>query len=152
MASQLRKYTNPDRLADVLALLQMLALAKDDRSSELEIKNEVGPPRSSARWTSVAEEHPEFFRVRPARANDPDSTADNKTRLSLLARHAMPLELRVQFPIDFVQALITTAINLHDREVARRDKRWLYVALVGSAATIAAAVIGAAVKIIFHSS
>jgi hypothetical protein len=144
MASHLRKYTNPDRLADVLALLQQLALDKDDRSSELEVKDQLGLPRSSERWTLIAEEHPEFFRVRPARAEDPHSTADNKTRLSLLARHAMPSVLRGQFPIDFVQALIKTAIELHDREVTRRDRRWLYVALIGAAASV----IGAALKII----
>jgi len=146
----LRKYTNPDRLADVLALLQMLALDKDDRSSEQEVRIELGLARSAERWTSIAEQHPEFFRVRAANPTDPHSTTDNKTRLSLLARHALPSDRRNPFPIDFVEALIKTAIDLHDREVTRRDKRWLYTALIGAATAIAAAVVGTALKYLLH--
>jgi len=147
MGNNLKKYRKDDRLADVLALLQMLALDRDDRSSEQEVKTELGSARSGHRWTTIAEEHPEFFRVRPPNPNDPESNADNKTRLSLLARHALPRERRDLFPIDFVETLIKTAIDLHDREVTRYDKRWLYVALIAAAA----AVIAEALKIIFHT-
>jgi hypothetical protein len=151
MASHLRKYTNPDRLADVLALLQVLALDRDDRSSEKEVRKELGAARSAERWTSIAEQHPEFFRVRAAKLDDPESTADDKSRLSLLARHALPKERRDELPIDFVQALITTAIELHDREATRRDKRWLFQSLIALFGVIAAAVITAAFKIILHT-
>jgi hypothetical protein len=151
------KYTkHEDRLSDVLALIQMFGLDREDRYSEQQAIDELGPARSAERWTVIAEEHPEFFRVRPADSQDPQSTGNDKTRLSLLARHTWPHKRTDLFPMEFVEVLMRTAIDLHDREVTRHDKRSLYVALIAAAGGIAATVIGAviavAVKIIFHTS
>lgn len=70
-----------ERLTDVLALIQVLALdphahrSADGLSSELQ-----GPPRSSDTWLKVATEHPEFFRVR----------GESGHPVSLVARHVIP--------------------------------------------------------------
>jgi hypothetical protein len=59
-------YLAEGRLADVLALIQVLALdehahhSKDGLASKLQ-----GPPRSAENWPQVAKRHPEFFRVSP---------------------------------------------------------------------------------------
>ena len=58
-------YTKPGRLLDVLALIQVLALDKHIHRSEdaIAARELMGSPSSSESWTSLAKEHPEFFRV-----------------------------------------------------------------------------------------
>src|SRR6266480_2986426 len=106
------KYSSPDRLADVLALLQTLALVEEARWSEEELLSDLGAPRSASTWTRVCEQHPEFFRVRQKDRDDPHSAAQHKHRLSLLARVMLPADRR-ELSVDFVAALMKTAIDLH---------------------------------------
>src|SRR6266513_1177712 len=71
-------YVTAGRLADVLALIQVLALDEYAHRSEDGLASELqGPARSAQSWRAVAERHPEFFRVGP--------TSEN--RISLIARH-----------------------------------------------------------------
>src|SRR5262249_27749825 len=59
-----QQYVRPDRLADVLALIQLLALDPLTQRSEGALLKELqGPPRSAESWRVVAKDHPEFFRV-----------------------------------------------------------------------------------------
>jgi len=124
-----RPYTEPGRLADVLALIQVLALDSYARRTEGGISRELQTnPASASDWLAVAEKHPEFFRVERR----------EKAGLSLVARYVLPHgegQERPPLPPDFVSALLQTAITLHDRQVSAAE-RWksflpLWAALIG---------------------
>ena len=136
MSSQIRKYSNPNRLADVMALIQVLALDPYAHRSEKGLVDDLqGRPRSSDSWTTVAHEHPEFFRVR----------SDEKHGLSLVAGHVLPVGDAGgrELPIEFTGKLLEAAINLHDREVARRDRMKYLIPLIVAILTAAGGVIAA---------
>lgn len=106
-----RPYTKFGRLADVLALIQVLAFDPHAHRSESGINEELGQPASSAQgWVALAKEHPELFRV--------SATADHP--LSLVARHVLPRdasEKRGPLSQEFTNVLSKTTIELHDRQV-----------------------------------
>jgi hypothetical protein len=113
------RYLRDGRLADVIALLQVLALdPHTHRSEEGLIKDLTGVPKSAESWVDLASEHPEFFRVRRGET----------VRMSLVARHVIPEDSTGvrHLPGDFAGQLIEAAINLHDRQI-RRDERWTYL-------------------------
>lgn len=119
-----RHYVDPERLADVMALIQVLALDPNTHRSEDGLKSELqGPPKSSASWRQLAIEHPEFFRVR----------AEGEHIVSLIARHVQPKEgpenKRKPLSTDFIGQLLESAINLHDRAVRRRESWTSFVPL-----------------------
>ena len=125
-------YTKPGRLADVLALIQVLALDEDAHRSAAGIDKELqSTPSSSDSWMGVAKEHPEFFRIRP----------EGEHVLSLVARHVLPKNEKGQreMPPGLTQSLLTVAIDLHDRQVeaAERWRVWIPVASALAAAAIA---------------
>jgi hypothetical protein len=132
-------YTKRGRLADVLALIQVLSLDEATRRSEEGLQKELkGTPISASDWSTVAKEHREFFRVNPT----------SQSPISLVARYVLPHEEEERRPpLDpqFVAVLIQTAINIHDRQVQAKEwwKPW-----ISFAAAIVAAVIGAAVSIV----
>jgi hypothetical protein len=118
-----REYARPERLADVMALIQVLALDhKDTHRSETGLcKDLQGSPRSADTWQSVAKDHPEFFRVNPE--------PGKKHIVSLIARHVSPRrEDRKRGPLsaEFVGNLLRSAVDIHDRQV-RRSERWTYL-------------------------
>lgn len=110
-----KRYSKPDRLADVLALIQVLALDRYAHRSESGLQEELqGPPRrSSDTWSTVALEHPEFFRVEK----------DKELPISLVARHVALMEggERREIDANFIGKLLEAAIHLHDREESRRS-------------------------------
>ena len=62
--SGVETYSKNGRLADVIALIQSLSLneqyvyrSEDGLQSELQ-----GKPRSAKLWSTIAQDHPEFFR------------------------------------------------------------------------------------------
>ena len=133
-----RPYTQRGRLADVLALIQLLALDPQTHRAESDVtERELGVPSSADGWIALAREHPEFFRV-----ND-----EEEHPLSLIARHVQsriandPNKRRLPLPIDFIQALLQTAITLHDRQVAAAEwwKTWIPLATALAAALMASA-------------
>jgi hypothetical protein len=136
------EYHNPERLADVMALIQVLSLGENTKRSENGLQSELQrPPVSAKNWTQVAQQHPEFFRVREEDAGDLEAH-----RISLIARAAMPKNAngkRDLLPSDLVGKLLDIAISLHDRETTRKEK-WksllpIAVAIVAGLFTIAAA-------------
>jgi hypothetical protein len=137
-----KQYLIAGRLADVLALLQVLALDPHTHRSEEGLCSDLqGAPRSANAWTAIAELHPEFFRVKKEKSISP---------VSLVARHVLPKDDQGvrQLPSEFVGQLIEAAVNLHDRQV-RRDERWTYlvpiwVALITVVGGIIAIIIRAA--------
>jgi hypothetical protein len=111
-----RPYLRPGRLGDVLALIQVLSLDEHAHRSEQGLVVELqGPPSSGASWRALAQEHPEFFRVK--------ATGDHA--VSLTARHVLPkvADVRPSLPADFTHQLLRTAIELHDRQV-EASERW----------------------------
>jgi len=119
MKRPLKVYLKHSRLADVLALIRVLAF---DRSAHRKagLQEELqGLPASASEWQELAYEHPEFFRVR--------QRGDHI--VSLTSRHVRPKDAearRPQLEADFVHRLMQTAIELHDRELKRREK-WNYL-------------------------
>ena len=106
-----RPYLKPGRLADVLALIQVLAFDPHAHRSEAGvIEKELGPPASSAEgWIALAKEHPEMFRV----------SGEGEHPLSLVARHVQPRDqsgMRGPLSQEFTNVLIKAAIELHDRQ------------------------------------
>lgn len=115
-----RPYLKEGRLADVLALTQVLALDEHTYRSEKGLTDELqGSPVSAPSWREVASDHPELFRV---------SVKDDPL-VSLTARHVMPKDQghRQPLPADFTQQLLRTATDLHDRQVeaASRWRTWI---------------------------
>ncbi len=111
-------YTKPGRLSDVLALIQVLALDRHIYRSEdgIVTRELMSTPSSSESWTSLAKEHPEFFRV----------AAKGEHVMSLVARHVLPEHLAKEHePLssDFTFRLLQTAIDLHDRQM-KAAERW----------------------------
>lgn len=109
-------YIMHGRLADVLALIQVLALDEHAHRSDDGLNSELqGSPRSANSWPEIAEQHPEFFRVTPSGNN----------RVSLVARHvsAPTGETRPVLASDYTSKLLQLAVELHDREV-RRSQQW----------------------------
>ena len=137
MQRPLKAYLKQGRLADVLALIQVLALDKSAHRSEAGIQEELqGVPASASEWRELAREHPEFFRVR--------QRGDHV--VSLTARHVLPREedRPPQLPPEFVHKLMETAIELHDRELKRSEK-WNYLipAIVAAITSVIIVLVGA---------
>jgi len=136
------QYHNPERLADVMALIQVLALAEGTKRSENGLREDLQrDPMTAAEWTQIAKQHPEFFRVREEDEGDLQAH-----RVSMIARAALPKkenDKRDPLGSDLVGKLLDIAISLHDRETSRKD-RWksllpIAVAIVAGLFTIAAA-------------
>jgi hypothetical protein len=116
-------YTNPNRLADVMALIQVLALHRYGERSEKGLAEEMqGAPHSGSTWKEIAQQHPEFFRV-----NDAD-----KLGVSLVSRYVLPRDEKGKRELspDFVSTLLQTAINLHDRQMNRAYRWTVYIPIV----------------------
>jgi hypothetical protein len=126
-------YTRPGRLQDVLALIQVLSLDDSAHRSESGLFRELQvKPTSSDSWMTLASEHPEFFRV----------AGGDKWQVSLVARHVLPRgdDGTRKFPSDFVQLLLQTAIELHDRQM-KVAENWkslipIWAALIASVVTL----------------
>jgi hypothetical protein len=120
-----RLYTKAGRLADVLALVQVLALDADIHRSETGIKKELkGKPISGEEWTPLAKEHPEFFHV----------DDEHEHALSLIARHVLPhapQQPRASLSPEFTAVLLKAAVDLHDRLVSASEWWKSLMPLVG---------------------
>lgn len=130
------EYLKKGRIADVLALMQVLALDKDAHRSLSGINQGLqGTPRSAASWEALAKTHPEFFRVNP----------DAQHGISLVARHVTPKDDAGQRPLpaEYTSSLLMLAVELHDREVNR--SKWWHVWLSFAGAVIGG-VVAAAIR------
>ena len=161
-----RNYLKPNRLADVLALIQALALhpTQTHRRDENLFQDLGGAPRSCRSWYEVAANHPEFFRVSWPRwdyepvpdlpklsgeentEQDSPVPDDNRWPISLLVRHLSPRKLKVAgdentriapLKIEAIQPLLKLAIDMHDQQEKARTK-WVAVTGTVAAASIAA--------------
>jgi len=152
---------NPNRLADVIAAIQAMAVYEFHMRSFESWAVGISGEKSKADYRKrVFEEHPEFFRL--------DTT---RTLASLVWRRQFPKRYHVDrqkqlseagcerlsdqeqkrlsrpplAPTD-IKTLIDAAINLHSRAVElRRESRW-WVPLAGAVGGLVGAVIGAYLK------
>ena len=120
------RYSDPKTLADVMALIQVLAQTADDT-----VRSETGLTETLQRkpgskgaptWIDLAQHHPEFFRV--------NTDAKKSSRVSLISRYVLAKDAggkRPALSAEDTARLLNLAVNLHDRETARRDrwKPWL---------------------------
>jgi hypothetical protein len=116
-------YLKSGRLSDVLALIQVLCFDPSAHRSEDGLREDLqGSPLSADTWTSVASEHPEFFRVRP----------DGECVVSLTARHVIPKDDagKRNLPPGLAEKLMEMAIQIHDRQERRADWWKAYVPLL----------------------
>jgi len=128
------RYTKQNRLSEVIALIQILAMDKHSYRTENGMKKElqIDKPLSAKSWTELCSEHPEFFRVSDTKEHN----------LSLIARHVSPDKM---VSAEFIQKLIEVAIDLHDKAHERADKWYrlipILAALIGATSVIIVAMI-----------
>jgi hypothetical protein len=145
-------YLKPGRLADVFALIQLLAFERKSgylwEASILDIMDR--PPSGGGTWIRVAQEHQEFFRVR-----DVADTPNRAQRAGLLVRYLVGKNEveRVRKPTDaeLVTKLIEIAMDLHDRQVDRKQQFWklripILAALTASIIAATASIYAATIK------
>ena len=129
-------YRDPNRLADVMALIQVLAQAAWASRTEKGLTAQLqGVPKSAITWTSLAESHREFFRVRPASAEKPEAS------LALIWRHVVPEDEQGQrkpLSPEITAKLLELAISSHDRAVSRKQQ---FVTLISTLIPIGVAII-----------
>ena len=118
-------YKDANTLADVMALIQVLAQSPSAIRTEHGLSTQLrGKPTSkAATWTKLAENHREFFRVRPKG----DGNAD--IDVALIWRHALPAGEdgdREPLSSESTAKLLDIAISLHDREITR-SQRFAYL-------------------------
>ena len=123
-ATSFLPYTTSNRLSEVLAMLQVLALDTSTHRSESGLCRELKTkPQSAKSWTDLASQHPEFFRVR--------GSGDHQ--VSLIARHVVPRNEHGRKPRlepEVLGTLLTLAMDLHDRQRAKADGWKTYIAIV----------------------
>lgn len=155
MATSIGNYLSKGRLADVLALIQVLAYDRDTSRSEKGLHDEFRrTPCSATAWIDLASQHPEFFRVR--------NNEKHTQRVALLARHVLEYqqtpdgndEKRPPLPSDIANKLMETAISMHDRQLTRSE-RWktiaailipMFVAVIAASSAITSALISVSGK------
>lgn len=123
---KLNRYDDPNRLGEVMALIQVLAVGRLAIRDEKKLKEQLWdqPTSKAATWTDLAENHREFFHV-----HRPDGK-HSEGNISLILRHAIPAESKEELnegrrpPLssELVTKLIEIAVSLHDREIARKQR------------------------------
>ena len=114
------RYKDPNRLADVMALIQVLAQGPHPIRTEDGLKNQLTekPTSNAESWIDIAKNHREFFRVRPA-------DDENKENVALIWRHALSKDKTVQsnsLEPESTAKLLEIAVSMHDRELTRSQR------------------------------
>ena len=144
-------YLTSGRLADVMTLIQILAFDPSARRSSDGLNKQLARgPLSTGTWAELARQHPEFFRILEGHKGQRES-------ISLVARFVLPAVASESggdpktpaLGPDVTSTLMNLAVQLHDREIQRRD-RWktvlvpTIVAIIAATASVIAAVISTA--------
>jgi len=131
----MNKYTTEGRLADVIALITLLAVDSGTFRTIPHLDKALrGSPRSVKKWDDLAELHPEFFRFN-----------GGKDTIALLIRSYLPEDAdgkRPPLSIEETQKLIDTAIALHDKEILFKQRNTYWFPFVGSLLVAIIAVVG----------
>lgn len=166
MMSKNDEYLKDGRLADVLALIQVLALSPKTKRSNEGLETEMqGKPRSAPDWLAVGRDHREFFRVMTPDL-DPEEEEERSPHVSLIARFTQAViktdgyskGRRPALGPDTTAKLMEMATDLHDRQVDQQQSRislvntrWtmaipIAVAICSAAASVYAAYLTSATK------
>lgn len=131
-----RRYTIPNRIDDIISLIQILAFANKALRTETGLTADLGKPKSAKTWEEIAQTHSEFFRYSKA-----------SQYFTLIARYTTPKIIEGDPPKsshapisnELVKELLNIAVILHDKEVKRNEhwKIWLPPVLAGIPAIIA---------------
>jgi hypothetical protein len=152
---------NSLRLADVLTAIQVLGSYKWATRTPDAWQGSLGKVMSAESWSEVFNEHPEFFRV-----NDEGKVTlrwrhgYDRAFSVKLARELSQAEIDALSPEERnseisrrtlestqIEALLKTAIELHERAIAHaEERRWLTPLLFGLLGTIVGVVLQAALK------
>ncbi len=108
------RYSLPNRLGDVIQLIQLFGLSQEFQRGNAALTREIGPPSSMPQgtWIEVTRQHPEFFRV--------TGGVPGQEVMCLAIRYITPdPHPPVRSPV--VELLIKTAVDLHEAELRRLD-------------------------------
>ena len=156
-------YLGKGRLADVLAALQVMGAGQRPEGEIRKWAKELSYSETSveiARWEAVFKEHPEFFLVYKLDGSDTLKAAlrwrytnklyDSKSgkEYTQIEKDQLPEKERwllTTKPLtsDAIAALMSTAIELHNRAIAeQKERRWLVPPLVAFLGALLGAVLG----------
>ena len=127
------EYLKPGRLQDVLTLIQVLGSGQRRTPRQIcgdiqDMDDNTVSEERCQHWESVAHAHPEFFRV-----------AGKSTSISLIAWHcSAETEIKRNLDADIVYKLMGTAIELHNKQMQRKQQWSLYVPLIVAGITVIA--------------
>jgi len=151
--------SDTNRLADVIAAIQAMGTYKFYKLDFADWADRItGDKTKAAYWQNIFEQHPEFFRLDnkkgkaslvwrrqyPKRFNVDQNSVITKEEFYALPDEAKNRISRTPLQADTIQALITTAIDIHSRALEhQQDKRWLVTLLLSGIIGLAGALIGA---------
>ena len=142
----MKRYTKEGRLSDVIALISLLSVDKYAfrKIEHLQPALRAAPMSiTSKKWEDIAGEHPEFFRFN-----------GDKSSVALLIRSYFPEDSegrREVIKVPETQKLIDTAIALHDKEIARKQRNAYLFSFLGSLIVAVIAVSGTIFSAIYNN-
>ncbi len=109
-------YLTANRLEDVIFLIQYIGLGQAASLTDGTTPHGVAP-RSAGRWSEIARDHPEFFRLTEANT----SILSPRHYLGVGGGNPPPL------PAETVQTLVKNAMDLQERQAERVEvwKTWV---------------------------
>jgi hypothetical protein len=165
-------YLTPGRLADVIAVLQIMAAGERPEREIRSWAKELSQSQDEhviERWNKVFTEHPEFFRVYTIEGQAHPKAAlrwrytnklyDQKTNKKYTAQQKEMLskeeqELLTTEPLttEAIGTLINAAIELHGRAIAEATAAKWWVPLVAALPSFVGAIIGTLVGAIWGAN
>ena len=139
-------YLNTDRLGDVLAAIQAMAVHERYRQSCAEWAGWIsGDESRSDYWQQVFDDHPEFFR------RSPDGDYSLVLRRALVTQSQQ--NVRPALSEAQIETLVDMAIKLHSNELeASRDWRWWIARAISFAGSFIGAILAFAAAALFKTS
>jgi len=142
--------SNDNRLADVFAAIQVMAMYKFYKRGFEEWADQiVGDKKQAEHWKNIFIQHPEFFRLDETRTKaslvwrrsypklfnvDVGETISKDVFVGLSEKEKMRIS-RVPLVNEDVRTLMQSAIELHSRALEeKKENRWWMPAVIGFAA------------------
>jgi hypothetical protein len=149
-------YLKPDRLPDLLAAIQAMAISPRYRLGPIDWADLIsGDSAKGSYWRTVLDEHPEFFRASSkhpgqyaliwrraggSRYHRREGRILEYAEIADLAEEDRKFLSRPPVPEAQIKTLFDTAISLHKNAVDEyRDRRWLIMLLASLASPLASA-------------
>ena len=156
-------YLTEGRLSDIVSAIPVLGAYEQYASRGVkEWSEKLGAPTSSEGWQDVFEQHPEFFRThvdgqkvwagvrwRWALDRDYDPVTGKKIPRNEIQSNSDQLSRLTRAPLssDQIEALISTAIEMHNAAIerARHSRSWIPV-VIPAITTLVGVALGAWLK------